>query len=161
MPVSGSKPPANQRRRPRQSRSRATWEAIVEAAVQILERRGSEGLNTNRIAERAGVSVGSVYQYFPDKHAILAAAARREMEQLGGRQKALLEALIATLEALGRFGGGATPAAQRVARSGRPARAQRSRGGGDVVERAALWVAGLLAAAPPALIYSRIRKPGS
>jgi AcrR family transcriptional regulator len=159
--VSGSKSPSDQRRRPRQSRSRATWEAIVEAAVQILERRGPEALTTNRIAERAGVSVGSVYQYFPDKHAILAAAARREMAQLGGRQKALLGALIAAIEALGRFGGGATPAAQRVARPGVMADARRARGGGDVVERAASWIAGLLAPAPPALIYSRICTPGS
>jgi AcrR family transcriptional regulator len=164
--VSGSKPPADQRRRPRQSRSRATWEAIVEAAVQILERRGPDALTTNHIAERAGVSVGSVYQYFPDKHAILAAAARRELEQLGGprvaRQKALLEALVAAIEALARLGGGATPAAQRVARSGRPASApaRRSRGGGEVVERAASWIAGLLVPVQPALIYSRIRKSG-
>lgn len=164
-PMSGSKPPADQRRSPRQSRSRATWEAIVEAAVQILERRGPEGLNTNRIAERAGVSVGSVYQYFPDKHAILAAAARREMEQLGGprgaRQKALLEALVAALEALGRLGSGATPAAERVARPGRAAQARRSRGGGgDVVERAVAWAARLLVRAQPAMIYSGIRKAG-
>jgi len=86
--MSGSKSPADQRRSPRQSRSRATWEAIVEAAVQILERRGPEGLNTNRIAERAGVSVGSVYQYFPDKHAILAARrGGRWSSWAGGRRR--------------------------------------------------------------------------
>src|SRR5579871_6369668 len=53
-----------ERRRPRQARSRATWEAIVEAASQILERRGPDALNTNAIAERAGVSIGTLYQYF-------------------------------------------------------------------------------------------------
>ena len=108
----------NQRRRPRQARSRATWEAIVEAAAQILERRGPAGFNTNEVAERAGVSIGTLYQYFADKHAILAAAARRELgEGATGRQRALIEALIAMLESLGRLGGGAgaAPVAERAA----------------------------------------------
>jgi AcrR family transcriptional regulator len=109
-----------QRRRPRQARSRATWEAIVEAAAQILERRGPAGFNTNEVAERAGVSIGTLYQYFADKHAILAAAARRELGEaapLAKRQRALIEALIAMVETLGRLGGGAgaAPAAQRSA----------------------------------------------
>ena len=81
----------NQRRRPRQARSRATWEAIVEAASQILERRGPEALNTNAVAERAGVSIGTLYQYFADKRALLIAAARRELADGGagetGRQR--------------------------------------------------------------------------
>ena len=106
----------NQRRRPRQARSRATWEAIVEAAAQILERRGPAGFNTNEVAERAGVSIGTLYQYFADKHAILAAAARRELGEtapLAGRQRALIEALIAIVETLG-LGGGAVASPQRV-----------------------------------------------
>jgi len=69
----GGKAPVNQRRSPVQARSRATREAIVQAATQVLEHDGPAGFNTNRIAERAGVSVGSVYQYFSNKHAILAA----------------------------------------------------------------------------------------
>ncbi len=68
-----------ERRRPRQARSRATWEAIVEAASQILERRGPAALNTNAVAERAGVSIGTLYQYFADKRAILLAVAHREL----------------------------------------------------------------------------------
>jgi AcrR family transcriptional regulator len=109
-----------QRRRPRQARSRATWEAIVEAAAQILERRGPAGFNTNEVAERAGVSIGTLYQYFADKHALLAAAARRELGEatsLARRQRALIEALIAMVETLGRLGGGAgpAPAARRAA----------------------------------------------
>ena len=72
-------PKPNQRRSPRQARSRATWNAIVEASAQILEREGPEGLTTNDVAERAGVSIGTLYQYFPDKQAILIAAARREL----------------------------------------------------------------------------------
>lgn len=110
----------NQRRRPRQARSLATWEAIVEAAAQILERRGAAGFNTNEVAERAGVSIGTLYQYFADKHAILAAAARRDLAEaapLQQRQRALIEALIAMVETLGRLGGGAgaAPVAQRSA----------------------------------------------
>jgi AcrR family transcriptional regulator len=63
---------------PRQGRSRATVAAILEAAVQVLERDGEEGFNTNAVAERAGVSIGTLYRYFRDKRAILIALARRE-----------------------------------------------------------------------------------
>lgn len=65
------------RRTPRQSRSEATVEAILEAAFQLLELGGVEALTTNHIAERAGVSVGTLYQYFAGKQAILAALAQR------------------------------------------------------------------------------------
>ncbi len=65
------------RRTPRQSRSEATVEAILEAAFQLLEQGGVEILTTNHIAERAGVSVGTLYQYFGGKQAILAALAQR------------------------------------------------------------------------------------
>lgn len=70
------------RRRPKQARSRATRDAIFEAATQILEREGERAFNTNRIAERAGVSVGTIYQYFPNKEAILIAMARVEQARL-------------------------------------------------------------------------------
>jgi AcrR family transcriptional regulator len=52
-------------------------DAIVEAAAYILERHGWDRLTTNRIAERAGVNIGSLYQYFPNKEAILAEIERR------------------------------------------------------------------------------------
>ena len=65
------------RRTPRQSRSEATVEAILEAAFQLLEQGGVDALTTNHIAERAGVSVGTLYQYFRGKQAILAALAQR------------------------------------------------------------------------------------
>jgi AcrR family transcriptional regulator len=123
-----SKSSGNQRRRPRQARSRATWEAIVEAAAQILERRGPAGFNTNEVAERAGVSIGTLYQYFADKHALLAAAARRELGEaapMPRRQRALIEALIAIVETFGRLGGGAAPVAQRAAT--RPAAGPKTR----------------------------------
>ncbi len=50
-----------------------TVAAILEAAARILERRGLEGFNTNAVAETAGVSIGSLYQYFPGKDALVAA----------------------------------------------------------------------------------------
>lgn len=65
------------RRTPRQPRSEATVGAILEAAFQLLEAGGGEALTTNHIAERAGVSVGTLYQYFRGKRAILAALAQR------------------------------------------------------------------------------------
>ena len=61
------------RKKPLQSRSRATVEAVLVAAAHILEERGLSGFNTNAVAERAGVSIGSLYQYFPSKDAILVA----------------------------------------------------------------------------------------
>ena len=69
-----AEPPPEPRRRPRQSRSQETVDAIIEACLQMLEQEGPDHLTTNGIAERAGVSKGSLYQYFPDKHAIVAAA---------------------------------------------------------------------------------------
>lgn len=65
------------RRTPRQPRSEATVTAILEAAFQLLEADGVEALTTNRIAERAGVSIGTLYQYFGGKQAILAALAQK------------------------------------------------------------------------------------
>ncbi len=93
-----------QRRRPKQARARATVDSILEAAVQVLERAGADGLNTNSVAERAGVSIGTLYQYFPDKEAILVAVARREMEKTGtglaALQRTLMEALVRAMEGL-------------------------------------------------------------
>lgn len=64
------------RRRPKQGRSRDTVEAILTASQQILLRNGLNGFNTNVVAERAGISIGSLYQFFPGKEAILAALVR-------------------------------------------------------------------------------------
>ncbi|SDE57929.1 transcriptional regulator, TetR family [Salipiger thiooxidans] len=74
--------PLSPRKTPRQSRSRASYEAVLTAAAQILEREGMAGLNTNAVAERAGVSVGTLYQYFPGKEAIAAELVRRIKAQL-------------------------------------------------------------------------------
>jgi AcrR family transcriptional regulator len=69
---------AELRKRPRQKRSAAMVDAILEAAARILEDEGLNRLNTNTIAAKAGVSVGSLYQYFPSKDAILAELIRRD-----------------------------------------------------------------------------------
>lgn len=61
------------RRSPRQSRSKATVDAIFQATIQVLERHDFEGLTTTRVARRAGVSVGTFYQYYPNKDALLIA----------------------------------------------------------------------------------------
>jgi len=70
------------RRRPQQLRARHTVEAILEAVIRILKREGTEAVTTNHIAEVAGVSIGSLYQYFPDKRAIFAALHQRHIEQI-------------------------------------------------------------------------------
>lgn len=61
------------RKRPQQSRAVATVEAILEAASQVLVERGHAGMTTTRVAARSGVSVGSLYQYYPSKDALLVA----------------------------------------------------------------------------------------
>lgn len=66
------KQPPEPRRKPRQGRSKVMVAAILEACQLILEKEGPEHLTTNRIAEVAGVNIGSLYQYFPNKDAILA-----------------------------------------------------------------------------------------
>jgi AcrR family transcriptional regulator len=70
------------RRQPQQRRAQLTVDAILEAVVRILKREGFSALTTNRIAEVAGVSIGSVYQYYPDKRAIFIALHQRHIEQI-------------------------------------------------------------------------------
>lgn len=70
------------RRLPRQARALEKVELILEASRRILERYGLEGFTTNHVAELAGVSVGTLYQYFPNKDRILDELARRELAAL-------------------------------------------------------------------------------
>jgi len=70
------------RKTPVQPRAHVTIEQIIEAAAQLIEERGLLGYNTNAVAARAGVSIGSLYQYFPGKDAIMLALARRETKAL-------------------------------------------------------------------------------
>lgn len=67
------KPSRSPRKTPVQARSQTTLRAIFDATIQVLLRDGVSALTTTRVAERAGVSVGTLYQYFPNKHALLAA----------------------------------------------------------------------------------------
>ncbi|MFM0637548.1 TetR/AcrR family transcriptional regulator [Paraburkholderia metrosideri] len=66
------------RKIPQQSRAEQTVAVILEAAARVLETKGLDGLNTNVVAQRAGVSVGTLYQYFPGKDAIIVALSQRE-----------------------------------------------------------------------------------
>jgi AcrR family transcriptional regulator len=74
-----AKPSTSPRKPARQTRSQALVDAIVEAATRILPDRGLDGTTTNRIAELAGVSVGSLYQYFPNKDSIVATLIERDL----------------------------------------------------------------------------------
>lgn len=80
------------RKMPQQSRSVATVEAIHDATIQVLLKDGADRLTTVRVAERAGVSVGTLYQYFPNKQALLFAVLERH---LLGTAKALEDACAA------------------------------------------------------------------
>lgn len=73
------------RRNPKQARAQATVDAILAATFELLESEGEARLTTNRIAERAGVSIGTLYQYFKNRDAILTAMGERQAEAL--RQK--------------------------------------------------------------------------
>lgn len=84
------KPPTNPRKNALQERSRATVDALVEATARILVRDGFEKTSTNRIAELAGVSVGSLYQYFPSKEALVAAVIERHNQEIMGLVRATL-----------------------------------------------------------------------
>lgn len=77
----------------RQSRARETVEAIVQASRLLVSREGLERLNTNRIAELAGVSVGSLYQYFPGKDAVVHALLEREFNRSVDDLLACVEAI--------------------------------------------------------------------
>ena len=70
------------RKSPVQARSAASVDAILEATIQVLLQVGKERLTTTKVALRAGVSVGSLYQYFPNKSALLKAALQRHMDEV-------------------------------------------------------------------------------
>jgi AcrR family transcriptional regulator len=94
-----------------QARSHATVDAIIDAAAQVFERHGYAAGTTNRIAARAGVSIGTLYQYFPGKDAILVELMRRHMREgaetlapllveLADRRIALEDGLTRLVEAM-------------------------------------------------------------
>lgn len=84
------------RKKPRQERSKATVDAILIAAAYILERDGWSGFTTNRVAEKAGVNIASLYQYFPNKAALIEALRQAHIEQT---RQALVAASFDTQDA--------------------------------------------------------------
>jgi AcrR family transcriptional regulator len=98
------------RRKPRQARAEETVATILEAGAQILEAGGLAAFTTNAVAERAGVSIGTLYQYFADKNALLRSLAERELRHalaevakalrgdidpsLAGRVRAMVRAMV-------------------------------------------------------------------
>jgi len=88
--------PGEHERRPLQRRARETVDVILRATTQILRSEGRTRVTTNRVAERAGVSIGSLYQYFPNKDALVAEVRRRYDEAFRER----LIGLVGTVAAL-------------------------------------------------------------
>ncbi len=89
------RPPTKPRKAASQARSRATVDALVEATARILVKEGFDKASTNRIAEVAGVSVGSLYQYFPCKEALVAAVIERHQQALLRTVQGELEDIMA------------------------------------------------------------------
>ncbi|GAB2823093.1 TetR family transcriptional regulator [Actinocorallia aurea] len=83
------------RRKPAQRRSAERVQRMLDACAEILDEAGYDGLSTTRIAQRAGVAIGSVYQFFPDKRAVAQALALRNLEEFGDRIGVLLDELPA------------------------------------------------------------------
>ena len=93
------------RKAPTQERSRATVDALLQATADILVKDGYAKLTTNRIADRAGVNIASLYQFFPGKEAIVAELSRRHVaKERAAAQQALVNlrghGLEATVRAL-------------------------------------------------------------
>jgi AcrR family transcriptional regulator len=88
-----SKTQISPRKAPAQARAQATVGAILDAAARVLSKESLAGFNTNRVAQVAGVSVGSLYQYFPGKDALMAALIERAQQQLVEQAEEALERL--------------------------------------------------------------------
>jgi AcrR family transcriptional regulator len=82
------------RKLPTQSRAQATFDALVQACTRLLPELGYERLTTNAIAERAGVGIGSLYEYFPGKDAIIAQAVERLVERVMAQLGCELDAML-------------------------------------------------------------------
>jgi AcrR family transcriptional regulator len=79
------------RNQPQQPRSRVTVTAILDGAIRVLDREGLDAMTTSRVAEVAGVSVGTLYQYFAHREAIIEALQERELERAGAMLERLLK----------------------------------------------------------------------
>lgn len=89
------KPSTRPRKRATQERSKATVEALLDATARILTKHGYDRASTNKVAEAAGVSIGSLYQYFPSKEALVASLLERHVEELRSILHAELPRLFA------------------------------------------------------------------
>jgi len=87
------------RKEPKQERSRQTYQVILQGAAKIIRRDGIKKFSTNKVAEESGVSIGSLYQYFPSKEAIIAALIDQIFELEYSRLKELLSELSAEIGA--------------------------------------------------------------
>src|SRR5579864_9824870 len=97
------RPLTNPRKQASQRRSRATVDALIEATARILVREGFDKASTNRVAEVAGVSIGSLYQYFPSKEALVAAVIDRHTQEISAvTRQALVKAAALPIEAAAR-----------------------------------------------------------
>jgi len=93
----------NPRKSASQDRSRATVDALLEATTRVLLKEGYDRASTNRIAEVAGVSIGSLYQYFPSKEALVAAVIDRHTQEISAvTRQALVKAAALPIEAAAR-----------------------------------------------------------
>jgi len=89
------------RKSPVQTRAQHTVETLLDTAAQVLEQEGERGFTTNRVAAAAGFSIGTLYQYFPNKTAMLAALASRERRRVEATlAKALADSDAADAEAV-------------------------------------------------------------
>jgi AcrR family transcriptional regulator len=100
------------RRKPSQDRAQKTQLLIFETAAKLLEQDGLEGFNTNRLAQMSGFSVGTIYQYFADKRAILVALAQHEHERAMQEVRRMLSSEFASFPAQDDF-----PRARAVVRA--------------------------------------------
>ena len=94
MPLLKRKSSEPLRRAPTQERAQRTIEAIFEATAQIVESDGEAGLTTNKVAQKAGFSIGTLYQYFPSKEAIVLAMSQRERERFMAAMQAALDKAV-------------------------------------------------------------------
>jgi AcrR family transcriptional regulator len=87
-------PEKTMRKRPTQARAQRSVEAIFEATAQIVDNEGLDSLTTNKIAARAGVSVGTLYQYFPSKEMVLEAMIVAERERVMDELQQILDEVV-------------------------------------------------------------------
>jgi AcrR family transcriptional regulator len=80
-------PELKPRKLPRQTRSRASFDAILDGCARVLERGGYESLTTNAVADAAGVGIGTLYDFFPNRESIVAALAEQRLERLAADVK--------------------------------------------------------------------------